>query len=62
MAAKATTGFVTVLRETVRDAGNEDECVGTDHLFLGDLSLAVYERETGLADTKQTKRENIGEN
>lgn len=35
MAAEAAAGFVAVLGETVRDAGNEDECVGTDPPVLG---------------------------
>lgn len=35
MAAEADAGFVTVLRETVKDAANEDECVGTDLPVLG---------------------------
>lgn len=35
MAAEATAGTVTVVRETGRDAASEDECVGTRERQVG---------------------------
>lgn len=56
MAAEAIAGLVTVLRETVWDAGNEDECVGTDPPVLGRFeSGSVWERQYGLIQTERER-------
>lgn len=51
MAAEAAGGFVTVLRETVEMLAMKMNVWELRRLFLGDLSLAVYKRETGWIDT-----------
>lgn len=57
MAAEAAAGFITVLREIVWAAGNEDECVGTDLSVLGRFaSGSVWERERPIG-LMQTERE-----